>query len=84
MSLRKRRKNARVVVTARGIKDLECECGWMVEVAADTKRVICAYCVQKMVDPPSPPKPIVLDEFGKKRKRGRPRKLKMENLNGIE
>lgn len=77
MALRKRRKNARIVETAQGIKDLECECGRMEEVSADTRKVTCAYCVQRLLDPPfEKPKPI-LDEFGNKRKRGRPRKSKI-------
>ena len=77
MALRKRRKNAKIVAAAQGIKDLECECGRMEEVSADTRRVTCAYCVQKLVDPPfEKPKPV-LDENGEKRKRGRPRKVKV-------
>lgn len=44
---------------ATGFQDLDCECGRLVEfVGQEAVRVICSYCVMKMIAPPDfPEKP---------------------------
>ena len=51
MALKRRRKTSRPI--KQGTVGLGCdECGRYVEVDADTTKVICSYCVHKLVDAP--------------------------------
>ena len=55
MALKRRRKTSRPI--KQGTVGLGCdECGRYVEVDADTTKVICSYCVHKLVDAPTLPK----------------------------
>jgi hypothetical protein len=76
MALKKRRKNAAVRRVSSGTIALDCkECGRYCEVDADTKAITCAYCTQRLVDPPLiKPK---ADPDAKKQ-RGRPRKIQIK------
>lgn len=73
LRLRRRRKNGKIVVPKKsGTIGMPCsECDRLVDgISADSSSVICAYCVQKMILPPTIKK---AKKAGVKGKRGRPR-----------